>query len=270
MANNSSLSKRAALRQQQELDERNKKNKRILTIGAVIAAVTVVAVIAIVALQAMNQGVGRASDQLTPPNGTANYGILVDGKEPQADTPHLVVYEDFQCPACAAREEAYGPAIDELVANGDITAEYRFAYFLDGQGREGGASHRAAQAAAAADQVGMFSEMHKTLYANQNSSGGYSDSALRNDLPEQAGITGDALSEYQRLYNTEAFWDFSVGANRKFNDNQIGSTPTYLVSGQKLEFFDQSANTVLIQPTAEDLKRAIDEAFEAGGQKQDD
>ena len=29
MANNSSLSKRAALRQQQEMDERNKRNKRI-------------------------------------------------------------------------------------------------------------------------------------------------------------------------------------------------------------------------------------------------
>lgn len=270
MANNSSLSKRAALRQQQEMEERNAKNKRILMIGAAIAAVTVIAVVAIVIVQAMGKGVGRAAEQLTPPNASEKYGVYLQGKAPEEGKPHLVVYEDFQCPACAAREEAYGPAVDELVANGDITAEYRFAYFMDGEGREGGASHRAAIAAAAADQVGKFSEYHKAAFANQSSSGGYSDNALKGAIAEQAGITGDDLAEFERLYNTEAFWDFTVDANQVFNDEQIGSTPTYMVSGQKLEFFDQVANQALIQPTPDDMLRAITEAFEAGGQNHDD
>lgn len=269
MANNSSLSKRAALRQQQEMEERNAKNKRILMIGAAIAAVTVIAVVAIVIVQAMGKGVGRASEQLTPPSASENYGILLQGKAPEEGKPHLIVYEDFQCPACAAREAEYGPVVEQLVANGDITAEYRFAYFLDGEGREGGASHRAAIAASAADQVGKFSEFHMAAYANQSSSGGFSDNAIKGTIAEQAGITGDDLAEFERLYNTEAFWDFSVGANKLFNDNQIGSTPSFLVSGQKLEFFDQANNQVLIQATPDDMLRAVTEAFEAGGQTHD-
>lgn len=272
MANNSSLSKRAALRQQQEMDERNKRNKRILTIGAIIAAVTVIAVIAIVVVQTMSRGIGRTDDQLTPPNATANSGILVDGKAPEEGKPHLIIYEDFQCPACAAREAEYGPVVDQLVSNGDITAEFRFAHFLDGQDadgavRHGGGSHRAAMAAAAADQVGKFKEFHQTAYANQTSSGGFSDSALRGNLAEQAGITGEALDEYTRLINTEAFWDFTVASQKTFDDNQIGSTPSYLVSGEKLEFFDQAANQVLIPATPEGMLQAITQAFEAGGGK---
>ena len=269
MANNSSLSKRAALRQQQEMEERSKRNKRILTIGGAIAAITVIAVIAIVAIQAMGRGVGMAEEQLTPPNATEGYGVLVSGKSPVEGTPHLIIYEDFQCPACAAREAEYGPAVDQLVANGDITAEFRFAYFLDGAGREGGASHRAALAAAAADQVGAFDEYHKVVYANQSNSGGYSDSKLRDEFAEQAGITGEDLDEFKRLYNTKAFWDFTKNANQKFNDEEIGSTPTYQVSGEKLEFYDQNSQQVLIQPTPDDMLRAITEAYEAGGQKQE-
>ena len=180
----------------------------------------------------------RKGDQLTPANASAGYGIYLDGKKPVEGTPHVVVWEDFQCPACQAREEAYGPVLEQLVAEGKVTAEFRMAHFLDGQNpdgtvKDGGASHRAAMAAAAADQVGHFREYHKVIFANQKTSRGYSDTTLRDKFTEQAGITGDALAEFKRLYNSQAFWDFTVNQQNKFNDDQIGSTPTYLVSGKK-------------------------------------
>lgn len=270
MANNSSLSKRAALRQQQELEERNKRTRRILAVGAGLVAVTVVTVIAIVIFQALGRNATVAEEQLTPPNATEGYGILLAGKAPQEGTPHLVVWEDFQCPACAAREEDYGPIIEQLVADGSITAEIRTAYFLDA-GLRNDSSKRAALAAAAAAEVGAFDEFHKVVYANHpaQEGQGFTEEQLRVDFPALAGIQGEDLTRYQELYDTRAFDEFTTNAHDKFGTDQIGATPTFLVGGQRLEFYDQEAQTVLIEPTVESMQAAIDEAFEASGQQLD-
>ena len=53
--------------------------------------------------------------------------------------------------------------------------------------------------------------------------------------------------------------DFIESANEQFNENGIGSTPTYMVGEERLEFFDQATEEVLIQPTPEDVLRAIQE-----------
>ena len=67
MSNNSSLSKRAALRQQQELEERNKKTKRIVGAGVGLLALTAVVVLVIVIIQAISAPANKpvATDQLT-------------------------------------------------------------------------------------------------------------------------------------------------------------------------------------------------------------
>jgi len=272
MANNSTLSKRAALRQQQEQDERSKRNKRIVFAGVGLAVLVLVVVLAIVIVQAVTAGRGVTADQQTPPNATAKYGILLDGTEPTADKPHLVIWEDFQCPACQVREETYGPVVGQLLDEGKITVEIRTAYFLDGTKLDGsrvedGDSKRAAIAAAAADTVGKYREYHDTVYRNQPTEGvGYTSELLRETFAEEAGITGDDLTKFQKLYDERAFDTFVRNADQQFQDDGIRATPTYLVSGQQLQFADDS-NTVLIQPTAEDFLRAVTEAWEAGGKK---
>lgn len=268
MANNSSLSKRAALRQQQELEERSKRTRRILAAGAGLVAVTVVTVIAIVIFQALGKTATVAEEQLTPPNATDGYGILLAGKAPQEGTPHLVVWEDFQCPACAARDEEYGPVIDQLVTDGAITAEIRTAYFLDA-GLRNDSSKRAALAAAAAAEVGAFDDFHHVVYANHpaQEGQGFTEQQLRVDFPALAGIEGEALTRYQELYDTRAFDEFTTNAHDKFVADQIGSTPTFLVGGQRLEFYDQEKQQVLIEPTADSVLGAVEAAFEASGQQ---
>lgn len=268
MANNSSLSKRAALRQQQEMEERTKRNKRVLFAGIGLAAVVVVVVMAIVIFQSISKSSGVTEDQQTPPNSTAGYGLLLNGTKPEAEKPHLVVWEDFQCPACKAYEETYGPIVEQLVDEGKITAEIRSAYFLDGAASYG-PSRMAAIAAAAADTVGKYTEYHDVVYANQPTEGvGYPSSQLRDDFAKQAGITGDDLKRFQDLFDSRAFADFTEKAQEKFVADGIGGTPSYLVSGQKLEFASQDGN-MLIQPTAADFLRAVTEAWEAGGKKTD-
>lgn len=274
MANNSSLSKRAALRQQQEQDERGQRNKRIAFAGIGLAVVVVLVVLAIVVIQSVTAGRGVTADQQTPPNATSSYGILLDGKQPSEDKPHLVIWQDFQCPACAAREEAYGPATAKLVADDKITVEIRSVYFLDGQKIDGsrvedGSSKRAAIAAAAADQVGMFRQYHETVFRNQPTEGvGYTKEQLRDEFAAEAGITGDDLTTFQKLYDDRAYDQFVRDTQGRFDSDKVTGTPTYLVSGQQLEFSDESQN-VLIQPTEDDMLRAITEAWEKGGKKID-
>lgn len=261
MANNSGLSRRAALRQQQEMEARQSRNRRV--VGVVLAAVgvAVVAILGVVVWQTIAKNNVAVGPQQQPVSVTSNGGIAWKGTgTPGADVPHLVVYEDYQCPACAYYEETYGAALDTLVNEGKITVEFVTANFMETKiGND--SSTRAAIAAAAADSVGKFREYQKLVFANQDPNGrGYTDQQLRVDFPAQVGITGDDLVKFQQLYDTRAFADFVKSANEKFNTSGFTSTPTYAVNGKKLVFADEASQQMLIQPTPEDLLRAITEA----------
>ncbi|MFT3889488.1 MAG: thioredoxin domain-containing protein [Arachnia sp.] len=268
MSNNSSLSKRAALRQQQELEERNKKTKRIVGAGLGLLVVTAVVVLAIVIVQAITAPTSKpvATDQLTPAHATANAGILLDGKEPSADKPHLIVYQDYQCPWCAMYETAFGTSVEQLVKDGRITAEFRTVHFLDGDVQDG-PSRRAAVAAAAADEVGFFWQYQQTIFANHKESAtAYPARQLRDDFAKEAGITGDALTKFQDLFDTRSYNDFTAKAQAKFDEEGLTGTPAYLVSGQQIHLIDGQGQPV-IATTPDALYQMIAAAWEAGGKE---
>lgn len=268
MANNSNLSKRAALRQQQDIDDQRKRTRRVLGAGIGLAAVVVVVVLAIVIYQAVASKVDVTATQQTPPNATAGYGILHDGVAPKADVPHMVIWEDYQCPWCKVYEDTYGETFRSLAKDGKITVEIRTATFLDGS-KTNGDSYRAAIAAAAADSVGKFAEYHKTVYANQPTEGvGYTNEQLRDTFAKEAGITGDDLTKFQKAYDERAFDEWVKAAANKFTSDGIGSTPTYLVAGKKLELTDASGN-MTVAPTTDAFLQAVTAAWEAGGKNND-
>ncbi|MFV0429121.1 MAG: DsbA family protein [Arachnia sp.] len=260
MANSSGLSRRAALRQQQELEARRKRNNRIIATSLVVIAVVVITVVAIVIIQTLGKQQEVAANQQTPPNATATDGIAAKsaGEVAPEDAPHVVVYQDYQCPGCAAYEQTFGSALMELVDNGDISVEFVTAHFLD-DALKNDSSERAAMAAAAADELGYYREFHSTVFANQPPEGvGYTDQQLREDLPAEAGITGDDLTAFQELYDSRVFADFVAAQDSAFTSSGVTSTPTYTVDGTVLKFFDDQSQPV-IDPTAEDLLRAIKE-----------
>lgn len=198
-----------------------------------------------------------AGEQLSPPNATDEYGIQLVGGDAAQDAPHVVIYEDFQCPACAARHAEYAEAIRSLAESGSVTFEYRFATFMqDDLGNS--SSVDAALAATAADEVGKFEEMHDVIFANQSATGeGFTEQQLREEFPAEAGITGDDLATYQERLDSGAYEDFVEGSNEVFFDSGVGATPTFLVGDVPLEFTDPASAEVLIQPTPEDLQAAI-------------
>jgi len=245
MANNSNLSRRAALKRQQELEARRKRNTRMLGIGLGVLSLVVVAVIVIVVANAMNSKT-PAAEQLTPPNATAEYGISIKSKntQPAGDVPHVVVYEDYQCPACKGYETQYGSAFLQLIDEGKITLEIRTAYFLDNHlPQSNKSSERAALAAAAADAVGKYREYHQVVYENQPQEGvGYTDQQLRVDFAAKAGITGADLTAFQKEYDDKAYADFAKKSFQSMADNKVESTPTYRVNGKDLKLNGSQAD----------------------------
>lgn len=265
MANNSNLSKRAALRKQQELEVRRKRKARMLGVGLGVLSLVVVATIVVVLMNAIGNKIPEidsTAEQLTPPNATEGHGIAIKSKntQPSSDVPNVVVYEDYQCPACKLYEAQYGNAFQQLIDEGKITLEVRTAYFIDDKFQQTPnkkSSERAALAAAAADAVGKYREYHQVVYENQpaNEGEGYTDQQLRVDFAAKAGITGDDLTTFQKLYDTKAYAEFARQSYQALGEAGITGTPAYVVNGKKIHFENLTSNdpqTVLaaIQSTA--------------------
>ena len=264
MANNSGPSRREAMRLKAEAEEaRARRNSRVLWISLSAIALAVVVILALVITQTLGKD-SPSGDQQSPPNATDNYGISMTSNDaqPGEGVPHLVVWEEYRCPACADREQAYGPAVKQLVDEGKITAEIRTAHFFDTKDGTDN-STRAAMAAASADAVGKFREFHAATFQQLLQQGeGYTDQQLRVDIPALAGIEGEDLATFQKLYDERAFADFVDKANDEFRKSGIGGTPAYLVGDTQLEFYNQEKKEILIEPTPEDMLRAIREASE--------
>lgn len=263
MANNSGASRREALRVKAGAEAaRRRRNERILWVSLAVVAVAVVVILAQMVSQAIFRNAPTA-EQTRPPNATATHGIRIESRnaQPADDAPHLKIYEDPQCPGCASTEATFGPAVLQLIDEGKITAEVITAHFLDATlGND--ASARAANATATADAVGRYREFRAAMFANQPTeeagSPGYTEQQLRVDLPTLAGITGDELTRFQGLYDGRAFAEFVMESQAQFTRDKIQSTPTYKVNERVLEFFDASGQPI-VEPTAEDLMRAINE-----------
>ena len=251
MANNSNLSRRAALRKQQELEARRKRNTRMIGIGLGVLALVIAGIFGYVIWNTMSDKApdkAPAAEQLTPPNATEGHGIAIKSKstQPAGDVPNVVLYEDSQCPICKDYETQFGNAMLQLIDEGKITLEVRTAYFLDykiQQTPNKKSSQRAAMAAAAADAVGKYREYHKVIYENQPREGvGYTDQQLRVDFAAKAGITGDDLATFQKLYDTKAYADFAKNSHEAMGKAGIGGTPTYVVNGKKINLGNLPSN----------------------------
>src|ERR1700759_1658056 len=102
----------------------------------------------------------------SPSGHTPDGGVLIGTETARR---HLVLFEDPQCPYCREFEEASGDLLRREVAAGAGAVEDRIRSFL------GGESVRAANALAAAAEVGLFDELRREEFAHQppEHSGGF-------------------------------------------------------------------------------------------------
>lgn len=232
-------SRREQLRAQRAAAER--RRKRTMRIITVLGAVVLVAVIAIVSVVSYNQwkdkkdaAAARAAKQITPPGLNAQKTGYVIAKATVANAPTLVIYQDFQCPACKLAEDDYGDTIRALAKSGKVNIELRVLTIID-QMQNNDSSQKASEAAACAATVGKFEPYHDVVFANQpaQEGTGYTDQQLRDEFAQQAGIEGADLTKFQACVSDRATQNFATTmAKNAFDTEKVHTTPTYTVNGK--------------------------------------
>lgn len=242
--------RRAELRRQQEATARAAQRKKIV-IGVVAGLCALALVIGGVALF---QNYRKAEAANRPPNATAKAdGIVVNPGKAKEGAPVVALFQDYQCPACKQFEDAYGTSLSQLAESGDIQLEYHTMTFLDtNMGND--ASKRAGIAAACADTVGRYAAYHDTIYKNQpaNEGEGYTDEQLTGDFAQQAGITGQDLTNFQACFQTRKMESWVNKTDQAAGKAGISGTPALQVNGKTVEIKS------LGDPSQ--LKAAIDKA----------
>lgn len=245
-ASRTGTNRRDQLREQQRKEQEAKRRHRIAWI--VGSAVLVIIVIIGVMFAVTNGGkkstpvagntpsASAMGAQITPPNANGNTGIKYPATW-KSGVPTLVIYEDYQCPICKEVDDKIGRYVQQAADQGQINLEFRTLVFLD-QNLGNDSSTRAAVAAACADTVGAYKPYHDAIYAHQPTSegAGYTDQQLLVDIPTQAGITGDKLTQFQQCVNQRATLKFvQTVDSQPASGPKVTGTPTYMVNGNKLD-----------------------------------
>lgn len=226
----SGANRRAQLRAQQEAAAKAKRLNIIIFSIVGVLAVALIAVFAVVLVMQFS-GSPQAGNAV-PPNATQDKsGVQVFKDKAKSGAPKVEVFFDYQCGGCASFEQGFGGELTKLAEAGDIELIFRPMVFLDAN-RGNDASKRAATAATCADFRGKFNEYHLALFTNQQS--GYPDDLLLNTIPQQIGITGQDLTEFQQCYNERQTLNFAKGTDEQAGRAGVTSTPTVWVNGKKM------------------------------------
>ncbi len=234
--------KAAAARQAAD-SEAQRRERMVRIVGGATVVVVVLAILGVAIWAKGSAGNGGAvapsvtasADPSAPaPQGTlpaddANaYGVPYGGK---AGAPTLAIWEDFQCPACRAVEEANGTGITALADEGLVRLVWRPTTFLDNNlGND--SSLRAAAAWGCAIDAGKAREYHQTVFANQpeQEGTGYTDDQLIS-FGEQSGIDGAALDTFKTCVADGTYQAWAANSTAAFYASGVQGTPSASLDG---------------------------------------
>jgi protein-disulfide isomerase len=138
------------------------------------------------------------------------------------------VYVDYLCPYCRQFELSEGPALRNMVTEGQIRLVYHPMTFLD-RASTTRYSTRAAAAAACAADAGKFLELSEALYVSQPPEGGpgLSDAEL-SGLGASVGLD---LGTFGTCIGEERYLDWPPFVTEMAEARGVSATPTVLVGG---------------------------------------
>jgi protein-disulfide isomerase len=242
---------RERLAVEREKQKAAEKRRRALIVGAAVVCVLgLAAVIGVVAANAGKDTSDAAGPAVAPSGATGKNSLAIPvGKENAPST--LTVWEDFRCPACKAFETTYRSTIQELTDSGKLRREYHLATLID-DNTGGTGSHRAANAAACAQDAGKFPAYHDVLYDNQPPE--TEDGFRSNDrLIQLAGkVDGLDTPAFRRCVTDGTHDAWVTKSSEAFKNGGFSGTPTVLLNGKNV-YQDQSM-------TPQKLRQMVEQA----------
>jgi protein-disulfide isomerase len=198
-----------------------------ISVGVVVALIAVAAVVWI-----GNSVATSAGEPPESPAVDASTGAIAVGDGP--DT--VDTYIDFMCPVCNQFEQTYGPTLEQLAADGEITLNIHPISILDRASQGTEYSTRSANAAycVAVDDPANTLPFVQAMYAAQpaESSTGLTDEQIT-DIARQSGAS-DAVASCI----ADGTYSRYVTAMTRDTPLQEGAstaaTPTIVVNGQTL------------------------------------
>lgn len=251
MAENSKKSTRdkAAAARAEQLAAEKKRERLIRLIGVVVVVVVVGGIIGLTIFATKKDGGsggGSASPTANPsaalpkgvqgPDGQFPYSVPVGNAD--SSKPTLVVWEDFQCPACKQMEDKNGAGIEDLGTSGKAQLFYRPTTFLD-QNLKNDSSSRAVSAWGCAIDQGKTLEYHNTVYANQpaKEGEGYTDAQLL-QFGKDSGITGPAYDTFAKCVADKTYLGWAANSYDAFVSANIPGTPAVFLNGTEVPASD--------------------------------
>lgn len=229
-----SRSERARLElERQAADSR----RRRLMIAVGVGLLVVAAVVAGYIFTSSSDETGKATSDV--PSGLVD-GWAVPVGDPEAPMT-VTIYEDPQCPVCAAFEAASRDKLDEAVAAGRVKVEYRIVSFLD-EASQNNYSSRATNALLVVFETAgaeVFKAYHDTLYSQQPPEGSAGpENAELIDLAVEAGADRDEITQ---AIEDDVYHQWALNAADEMSKNGVNGTPTVLIDGKMIEPGDPKA-----------------------------
>lgn len=223
------------------------RRRRSLTVSAVAVGVIVVIVAVFVAIQTHTSSPTVAARGVH--GATGSYGFVV-GK---VDAPAtMVVYEDFQCPSCKSFEDTDGAMLNQKIADGTLSIEYRPIAILDRMSSTDYSSRALNAAACVRNDTNItgWKAYHDLLFKEQ-------------PAENTAGLTDDQLTSFARQAGAKApavgtcisdgtYRDWGSSATDAASKDGVSGTPTVRLNGDNIDVSQLAS--------AEALGKLIDDA----------
>lgn len=169
------------------------------------------------------------------------------------DVPHLSIFVDYSCPACAGFEQLHGPLLRSWLEQGTVTVSYHPLSFRDAQTAGQRYATRSANSAACVANFApdSFFDYSEALLAFQPAA---PEVSLSNaELIELVEATvSDNTAEIAQCINDEQFSDWVEEATKRAMAGPlpvknaevpvIGGTPTILVNGKVYQWTNNPAD----------------------------
>jgi protein-disulfide isomerase len=221
---------------------RRDARRRSMIVTGVVAVVLAAVVGVFVLVTQLQRDAGPASARSVP--ATAADGVVTVGR---ADAPVTVVaYEDFQCPACKAFEDANRSQLDAWVRAGTVKVEYHPIAFLDRASTDD-YSTRALNAAGAVLDLAPdgYAGFHDALYAEQPAEGGPGLTDER--LLELAVAAGAPRDRAKAAIDGLAYREWTAKVTEDASKAGVNGTPTVIVDGTPVPDFSPAGVAAAVE-----------------------